>query len=238
MTPETELSRWLADIAANLLCVVLVVLVLLSVARPSPDAQTDRTTMIARVEAAPLSGARAVELLFHRVAPPPGRLVLELAPDRIVLRGADGARTVTVPDLADARGATLFVFAPEYYGAVVARLTALGVAFEELSVPEALRAKPGTADRSLWAPQFEAALEGVKSPAGFRAALRAFLVSDPPDDPDGAGDGSGSAAENGASHPRFAALRRFGNLAMAVLTLFLTYVVFRRGIRGTRQAGG
>jgi hypothetical protein len=249
---DTPFEGWLADIGANLLCVVLVLLVLLSLAPALPSTATDAPPVLPIVRAAPVSGTEGVRLLSHLVIPPEDQMVLALGPEGPRLRVSTTETTFVAPkDLPrDAPAATLHVFDPRHHAATVAALRTRAIPFAEITVPEALRApaqtddddqpKPSTSGHSLWAPDYIAALDGVRSLTGYRAALRSHLDrvatgTGGPDltDADGTLVGTASRLAN-----RFEALRRNINLILLGIGLATCLLIYRAGrIKGAGVGG-
>lgn len=234
--PESDapLGGWLADIGANLLCVVLVLLVLLSLAPALPRGTTPAATLPI-VRTAPVSGLRGVQLLSHLVLPPEEDfLVLSLTPDSLLLRVSQSeAAPITPEDLpAEAPGATVFVFDAEHHSETVAALRSRAIPFVELTVPDAMRAPPGT-EAGPWAPGYLAALEGVQSIDGFRAALRTYLRR--ADEANRDALAARAASQDLTS--RFEAMRRGLNLILLGAGLLTCLVIFRIGrVRGASAA--
>jgi hypothetical protein len=226
---DTAFGGWLADIGANLLCVVLILLVLLSLAPALPRDAAERPLGLPLVRSAPVSGVEGVRLLSRLVIPPEGHLVLALGPDGARLRISTEESAPIAPGAlpASAPAATLHVFDPTHYAATVAALRARAIPFAEITVPDALRA-PG--DPGHWAPDYVAALEGVRSLTGFRTALRGHL------DRKAAGGGAVSKGDDAAARgtggtlaSRFEALRRTINLILLGGGLLFCWLMFRLG---------
>lgn len=231
---DTAFGGWLADIGANLLCVVLVLLVLLALAPSLPGMAPAPPAPLPVIRTAPVSGAEGVRLLSHLAAPPPDQLVLALGPEGIRLRiTVDEAAPIAPEDLpAGAPAATLHVFAPDHYAATLTALRARGIPFAEITVPEALRAKVNEGG-ALWSPAYLSALEGVRSLTGYRAALRSHLdrvAKGGPAEGDAQRTAQGAAIGSGSSlSDRLEALRRNINLILLGLGLLVCLVVFRIG---------
>lgn len=232
MENDTGLSRWMADIAANLLCIILVVLVLLSagaVATVPPQEATSESVSLPVISDAPVSGARGVDLLFHAVVPPEDRLVLELGPLGVLRRTAAGAEPFDPATVLGQMPVTLLVFSPDAYAETRAMLQQNGSAVAEVTVPEALRSTDPNAD-AYWSPAYWAALEGVRSVNGFRSVLRRYLSAAP----------DSAAAEPPAlpisSLSALQLIRQFGNLIFASATLIVILAIFRVGLRRVRKS--
>ncbi|WP_163850642.1 hypothetical protein [Pseudooceanicola aestuarii] len=230
-TADAPLGRWLADIGANLLCVVIVILLVLS--RAPVDQSPERSGVqsadmsLPIYRAAPLSGAEGVTLLSRMALPgEPGRLLLDLRRDGVFIAGSD--QPVDPAGLVAAAGdggATLYLHDPAYHAQVRASADRAGMVLREITVPQALR----DLDGSGWAPEYLAALDGVRSRAGFVAVLRRFL-----------GAAAGRGPDNSPPPPpRRHALRDLvgllqlgGNLACLALGGLGLAVIYRRGRRG------
>ena len=147
----SDLGDWFSDIAANLLCVVLVILAVLALAPPGAP---DPAAWAAR-SGAPVGGADAVAMLKRRVHPAPGDGYLDIVP---LGARAGGASEAARPEV--------FVFDHAGYAAAASRIPR-GAA--ELSVPHALR----TPDGHDWSAAFLAL--GADDPDRFTEGLVALL---------------------------------------------------------------
>ena len=145
------LGDWLSDIAANLLCVVVVILAILALVPPEdPDA----AAWTAR-SGVPIGGSEAVDMLKRRVHPAPSVGFLDVRSTDLRAGGAAGAAQWDV-----------FVFDHAGFAAAVDRIPD-GAA--ELSVPRALRSPDGHD----WSSAFLAL--GGDDPDRFRDGLVALL---------------------------------------------------------------
>jgi hypothetical protein len=188
---RVTLGPWLADIAANVLAITLLVLIALGRITASEPAQAP-TEVLTPQRVTPIGGAAAVELLRQRLLPQ-----------------AAGYLDVTkdLPPLPD-RVTALFVLDPAGYPAAVAALQAAGaVGWRELTVPEALK----TPDRQ-WEPAFLALADLADDPDRFRVALQNLLVT-------GGGDRHSSAAAALAGDPLPSRFRLWFTRALDVLGL-------------------
>lgn len=145
---------WLADVAANLLAMTLMVVIALArVAAVEPPADPALLLQVRPVQ--PIGGADAVELLRLRLLP--GRSGdLDLGPE-----GPDPSDEVR----------TLYILHPAAHPAVAAALKERGQDWRELTVPEALK----TAENG-WHPDFLALAEVADDADAFRASLQDLLT--------------------------------------------------------------
>ena len=154
MTRAGGMGPWLADIAANVLAIT--VLVLIAMARltggtPTPAREEALTPRLV----VPIGGAAAVELLRQRLLP-----------------GAQGYLDIA-GDINPPPGdvAAVFILDPALYPVAIAKLGDRSPDWHELTVPEALK----TRDNG-WDPGFLALAKVAEDPARFRAELQALLV--------------------------------------------------------------
>lgn len=149
-------GNWLADIAANMLCVILIVLVVLAFTAGTPR---DRPLSQAAVSTV-ISGTTAVDMLHRRL----------FASERVTSVDLIPGKTVAVPD---AGQINLFVFDHPTYHAFVTSPEIAGRDIRELSVPRALRNAEGNG----WSPDFLALAAGPSDIQTFRQSLIDILVS-------------------------------------------------------------
>ena len=144
----------LADIAANVLAMTLMVLI--SVARlTQQDTPALPPITLNAQPVTPLGGAAAVELLRQRLLP-----------------GAKGFADLDGGDTPIPPGTTvLFILEPKDYPAALSRLSAKTSGWQELTVPTALK----TADNQ-WNPDFLALADLAAKPAEFRTGLQFLLT--------------------------------------------------------------
>lgn len=207
---------WLADIAANLLCLVVVVLAVATRhAGPPSVALPDTDLVLPQVVATPLTAAQMVELLRLRLdhGGAPGL-------ERIDLTAA-GPRPAAVPGVAPVPGAPalVYVLAPGHHAALAAQLGTEGRAWQELDVPQALG--DGAGD---WAPAFAALAPQAADPARFGPALARLLAGPPPPRT------LAPAAPSGPSR-----LAMLVQLALALAGLALTLAVWLAGRAAARR---
>lgn len=162
------LPEVLADIAANLLCLVVVVL---AVAALRAGGGGGPVASLPRTAATPLGAAQMVEVLRMRLHPAGSPQA-----ERIDLT-AGGARTAPVPGVAPGPGApaVVYVLAQDHHAALVAQLRAAGRDRVELDVPEALG--DGRGD---WNPAFAALAPEAADTARFAPALARLLAGPRP----------------------------------------------------------
>ena len=196
------MGDWLADIAANTLCVVLVVLVIMTLFRqvlPSPPvAQSQISTVV--------SGSDAVLMLYQRLFPTDDVVNLDVTPNAAEAQPLSGAAV-----------ANLFVFDHVAYLAMQPEMLQTRSTFRELSVPRALRNDAGDG----WSDDF-LALENGRSDLGvFREALIDLLTE--------AEAAEASPRQSLMSHPFWRRLQMFGKLVLFLATSSLISHLARRG---------
>lgn len=196
------MSIWLADVAANVLCVVIVLLVLAGL---TPRAPGPEAVPLPLVAAAPMGSAEAVEMLRARLRDAPGRWI-DLA--------AEGATEVATPG-----PVRVYVFSPEGHADLVRRLEAAGLTWRELAVPEALR----RADGGGFSAEFLALAPLAEDPDAFRRALARLLAS-------GGGRAEAEGAGSDAA-ARLAQLGQAVQALLALLAVALVLTVWRLGRR-------
>jgi hypothetical protein len=147
------LSPWLADIAANVLVVTLIVLIGLS-RLVTADAMPAPATSLTIQPVTPVGGQAAVEILRKRLLLEPG--LADIVPD-----------TGDLPDTV----ATLFILDPARYPPIAADMARRGQGWAELTVPSALK----TGDNR-WHPDFLALSAVADDPAHFRDRLQDLLI--------------------------------------------------------------
>lgn len=193
----------IADIAANIFAVFLLMLIiLLDLSRGSlrpaeggPVPAIDVTRDLHAIERAPVPAGELVEMLRTRNRGETA--VIDLFESRIEVRPA-GAGPVTVLDgrrdgerrmldqfEAMVRGRTLggsahlFVFSNRWYAPVVERLLGAAVRFREMSVPMALRNPAIAPAGDAWSAGFLALVERSLDTDRFRVALARLLAGSP-----------------------------------------------------------
>lgn len=225
---QDGVSGWLADIAANLLCIVVILLVIVGLM--APVAGLGANTHELRVQSRPpQSGAEMVELLRSRLRPAPdGAVLIDLHREGpLVAAPADGGtRSLQPADIDGARLALVYVFGHYGHAALADRLARAGIEKREMTVPEALRtASPGSAAAG-WSAAFLALAPRADDPAAFRAALARLLARGGDDGSTGAG-AERAGGESSGLWERLAWLRRLGNLVLAGLSAAVVLLVWR-----------
>lgn len=144
----------LADVAANVLAMTLMVLIALGrmISHPAP-APPPETLLAAAVP--PMGGAAAVEALRQRLLPGPESLA-DIGPD---------------PTTLPAEVSLLFILDPASYPQVQAEMTKRGAVWQELTVPMALKT-----EANRWHPEFLALAEVAADPDRFKFALQDLLA--------------------------------------------------------------
>ena len=151
---RTQAGPWLADIAANVLAITVIVLIVLArISTTRPPAPPLETLPILSV--APLGGAAAVELLRLRLLP-----------------GTQGLVDVTAdPQEPPGRVIAMLILDPTGYPAVVGRLAQRQTDWSELTVPDALKTP-----ENRWDPEFLELASVAADPDRFRLALQDLLT--------------------------------------------------------------
>ena len=196
---DTGSQSWLVDISANLFCVTLILLMISLFlgdhAAPVEPVETRRTHAVI---AGTMSGAAdAVAMLRRRTLSGSPVSSVDLHGDRLVLRRAGEADGSTIPTSeteaaigvvsasSTAGPVDLFVFDWTHYGALMQGLERRGVPVQQMSVPQALRARAANAAGDTWSRSFTDLFGRAISEAQFPARLTAILQ--------GGGDGKGAS---------------------------------------------
>lgn len=219
-------SVWLADIAANLLCIVMVVLATLASqqARPVPITSAEP---LAETLFVPLDAQSFVEALRLRLHP--GAM-----PDaaRIDLR-RDGAHMVS--DAGSDAFALVYVFDPEHHSALLTDLRKAGRAWVEIDVPAALQdVAVAEGEGADWAAGFMSLRSIAGQPDRFRRELAQLLAAAPVS--------SAATATNPMMAPQasgqsmlVARLAALGNLGLCLIFGAVTITIWARGRRAARH---
>lgn len=155
---ERDLAPWLADISANILCVVLIVLVV--TALTMGNGRSTSTQVIPVILANPESAADTVELLRQRLV---GSVALiDLTAERPTI--PPGTEQVLI-----------YIFDQKFHHVLVTRLITEGRNWREITVPQALRATDGTG----FSYKFGNLIENAEDPAQFRRDLTQLLSGEP-----------------------------------------------------------
>lgn len=186
----------LADVAANVLAMTLMVLIALGrmLGHVAPAAPPE---VLVAQPVQPLGGAAAVELLRQRL-----------------LSGVPGLADLD-PDTGDlpAPVSVLFILDPTQYPAVLPGLVAQGGDWRELTVPRALKT-----DDNRWHPDFLALSSLAPDPDRFRIALEELLIRrHAASGADNPLSGLGPSAGNGKGQASLAL--RFGHWFQSALDL-------------------
>lgn len=209
---EGPLAPWLADIAANILAVVLVVLIV--------------TGLSERGSAPP------VALSLTRVAPEGSAQIVALLRERLVGEAAaiDLARA-GVQHVRDAAGEVLVsVFTARDHATILRGLRDRGLAWREITVPEALHASDGSG----YSAAFLALHAEAEDPERFRSALNR-LLSQP-----GARGTRGLIGDEDAHRGLAARMSDWGRVlaGLTMLMLVLAIRAFGRLANATAASGG
>lgn len=195
------MGDWLADIAANILCVVLVVLVIMTLFRqalpPPPVGQSQISTVV--------SGSDAVLMLHQRLFPVDEVVNVDVTPSVVGVRPFSGAAV-----------ANLFVFDHMAYLAMQPEMLQTSSTLRELSVPRALRNDAGDG----WSDDFLALANGPSDLSVFREALIGLLTE--------AEGAEASPRHSLMSRPFWGRLQMFGNLVLFLATSLLIWRLARR----------
>lgn len=218
---ETGLGAILADMGANLVTVLLILLAL-SLALQGAGRQAVRDYPVQVVPT--LSGRAQSDLLFQRLSPPPDTLVVEVTREGVVW--IDDGRPRPLADRPAApmpSRAVVFVLSPAHYGAL--RDVAVGLPADrtEMTVPQALQRPDGGGFSDAFL-----AIRPGSEPASIRPELRRLLLQG------GLGRTAADAATGGAAEraglfTRLGALLRLvGNLTLLAVTLLILRRLWRR----------
>lgn len=154
---KSTLGPWIADIAANFLAIILVVLIIVA-AMPPTDAVAPRAQELAPRLMQPVAGADAVEILRQKVLSDPDRALVELSADGMAELGGS-----TEPRV-------LILLTQDRYADVVDMLESAGNGWVEFVPPAALTDGSGR-----WAEEFLALSPVATDPTRFRNELVALL---------------------------------------------------------------
>jgi hypothetical protein len=192
---QAQIGPWLADIAANVLAITVIVLVALArVSVSSPFPQTAETLVLRPVQ--PLAGAAAVELLRQRLLPQ-----------------AEGLVDVTAePTALPVNVSALLILDQAGYPAVVASLSQRQSEWTELTVPDALKTPENG-----WDPAFLDLAAVARDADRFRSALQDLLTERARTDRGAASAGlEGTGLSTRIGHWVTGFLNLLGILALAV----------------------
>lgn len=212
------------DVGANLVAVLVILLVAAGLTGAvSPAAQKER--LMRAVQAAPLSGQDQSDVLYQRLRPGAGVMVVELTASGAF--AAEGGRMVPVADIARPWPpvAAVFVFSGAHYGTFRDQARAEAMRLIEVTVPQALRRQEEVAGISAFSPAFLEIRAGAE-PASIRPPLLRLLQAGPA----AAGMGQREEAASGKSGlAQIAAWLRLGvNLFLMGIGLALLVGLRRR----------
>ena len=212
------------DVGANLVAVLVILLVAAGLTGVvSPATREER--LIRAVQAAPLSGQDQSDVLYQRLRPGAGVMVVELT--RSGAFAAEGGRMVPVADIARPWPpvAAVFVFSGAHYGTFRDQARAEALRLIEVTVPQALRRQEEVAGISAFSPAFLEIRAGAE-PASIRPPLLRLLQAGPA----AAGMGQSEEAAPGTSGlAQIAAWLRLGvNLFLMGIGLALLLGLRRR----------
>lgn len=165
------------DVGANLVAVLVILLVAAGLTGAvSPAAQKER--LMRAVQAAPLSGQDQSDVLYQRLRPGAGVMVVELTASGAF--AAEGGRMVPVADIARPWPpvAAVFVFSGAHYGTFHDQARAEAMRLIEVTVPQALRRQEEVAGISAFSPAFLEIRAGAE-PASIRPPLLRLLQAGP-----------------------------------------------------------
>jgi len=192
-------SSVISDVSANIFAVfILILVILLANARPPPPpaqsapSSIDAMRDLHAVERAPVRAGDMVEMLRGHAGS--GTVNVDLFDGRIEIAGMgnntplvldvrrDGGRAMLdrLDGILRGQGASmpvrLFVFSNRWYAPVTARLTAAGRSWDEVSVPQALRATAGGRTGDAWSNAFLDLVSRNLDRDRFRVALSRLLA--------------------------------------------------------------
>lgn len=202
------------DVGANLVAVLVILLVAAGLTRAVPPGAQEQRVLQA-VQTAPLSGRDQSDVLYQRLRPDDGVMVVELTASGAFV--AEGGRMVPLPSVARPWPpvAVVFVFSAAHYAPFRDQAEAQAMRLIEVTVPQALRRAEVVAGVSAFSPAFLDIRAGP-DPASIRPPLLRLLQAGP------AAAGVGQAGDQG-SPPRSA-------LAQMAAWLRLGVNVFLMGI--------
>jgi hypothetical protein len=192
-TPSPSITV-VTDISANIFAVLLLILIILLAAgeqEGQPQAQEAPSFEIGdyftTIERTPLSGSGMVDLLYSR-RNASGAIKIDLFEDGIDVlskdksdwiasEGAIGERLKLHAGAALEAPVALYVFGHRWYDSVVKTLTRMGRAWQEVSVPEALRDTAGANRKDRWSGGFSDLIGRPLGRDRFRRELAHLLGS-------------------------------------------------------------
>ena len=212
-------SAIVADLGANLVCVLVILLAVTAVqSRPTP---TDHTRIIPAHQVSPLSGTGQSDLLYLRLRPDPSILTVEVTADGAFASGAKGLVPLTTLPVPPPRRVVAYVFAPGPYAALRRLTDAAGLPVDDITVPEALRRLSPTPGQSAFSPAF-LSLTVTGDPASIRPALLRLLTQG------GTGGALAQGETGGGGSGLWVLFRQAASLAGLALALAFLHLLRRR----------
>lgn len=198
---------WLADISANFLVIVIVVLLILSKDQPFASDEPETFLITPRV-VNPIGGSDAVELLRLRLISDPEVLWIDIAKTGVARNGTNGEEAI------------VFVLDHKGYQSTVDGLLSAGVSWTEFTPPAALKNSVGG-----WSPTFLSLSVVAEDPDQFRSALVDLLNNATTETLSGLGGQDSASAAQSWSEKWFRWLQITKDLATSVLLLFVAVVL-------------
>lgn len=212
-------SAIVADLGANLVCVLLILLAVAALQSRQMD-QRDSAPPIPAHRAAPLSGPAQSDLLYLRLRPAARVLTVEVAETGPFMADGGQVRPLTALPSPQPDRVVAYVFSAKGYAALRSLTDAAALPLDEITVPEALRHPRPLAGQSSFSPAF-LALPVTEDPTSIRPALLRLLTSGGTAEALGADE-----TKQGWLQSAWLLLRQAGNLSLlliAVLTLRLCH---------------
>lgn len=131
----------MADLGANLVSTLLLLLVVARLNLPQTQTPADTAPRLMPAQTAPtLSGTDQSDLLYYRLRPPPDTLLIDLTAlgPRVPGPAAPQPLASLLPPLP--RSAIAYVFSPVHHAALLEFTHKNGITLQEMTVPRALRA--------------------------------------------------------------------------------------------------
>lgn len=211
-------SAIVADLGANLVCVLLILLAV--TALQSQTRESPPPILAQRV--APLSGPAQSDLLYLRLRSDPQVLTVEVMETGPFLTDRGTLRPLTALPRPVPKRVVAYVFSPKGYAALRRLTDAAALPMVEITVPEALRTPKPITGQSGFSPAF-LSLPVTPDPASIRPALLRLLT-------DG---GTAAALETAETKQGWLAsawllLRQAGNLTLMLIALLTLRLCHRR----------
>lgn len=214
-------SAIVADLGANLVCVLLILLAVAALQSRQMD-QRDSAPPIPAHRAAPLSGPAQSDLLYLRLRPDPRVLTVEVAETGPFMADGDQVRPLTTLPRPLPEQVVAYVFSAKGYTALRSLTDAAALPMDEISVPEALRTPRPIVGQSGFSQAF-LSLPVTDDPTSIRPALLRLLT-------DG---GTAAALETAQTKQSWLAsvwllLRQAGNLTLLLIAALSLRLCHRR----------